>query len=97
MILLFSSMLTKPFVYPYPVVSVLFTEELLQTPFTSIVGINQSYEWLQSEIESGLIDCQNKHFVIISEREVKIQRKLSYNVVKSEGLRKIFTRFYKQT
>jgi len=42
MILLFASMMTKPFVYPYPVVSVLFTEELLQNPFTSIIGINQS-------------------------------------------------------
>lgn len=46
MILLFASMMTKPFIYPYPVVSVLFTEELLHTPFTSIVGINQSQQWL---------------------------------------------------
>jgi hypothetical protein len=88
-------MLTKPFVYPYPVVSVLFTEELLQNPFTSIIGINQSEEWLDCEIGSGLIDSENKHFVIIDEKDVKIKRRSSYNVVKSEGLRKIFTGFYK--
>jgi hypothetical protein len=45
-VLLFASMLTKPFSYPYPVVSILFSEELLQTPFTSIVGVNQSEAWL---------------------------------------------------
>jgi len=50
MILLFASMMTKPFSYPYPVVSILFTEELLQTPFTSIVGINQSESWLNYAI-----------------------------------------------
>ncbi len=46
-VLLFASMLTKPFSYPYPVVSILFSEELLQTPFTSIVGVNQSEAWLE--------------------------------------------------
>lgn len=97
MILLFSSMLTKPFVYPYPVVSVLFTEELLQTPFTSIVGINQSEEWLEDSIDSGMIDSQNKQFVIITDKEVKIRRTPSYNFPKSEALKKIFTRFYKRT
>ncbi len=33
--------MTKPFIYPYPVVSLIFSDELLQTPFTSILGINQ--------------------------------------------------------
>jgi len=42
MILLFASMMTQPFGYPYPVISVIFSEELLQAPFTSITGINKT-------------------------------------------------------
>ena len=67
-VLLFASMLTKPFIYPYPVVSILFSEELLQTPFTSIVGINQSQEWLQEAIEHRVIDVDHKQIIMVSEK-----------------------------
>lgn len=42
------SLLPRPFHYPYPVVSIVFEEEFLETPFTTMLGINKPTKWLDS-------------------------------------------------
>ena len=40
LIFLFTVLLPRPFAYPHPIVSMVFSSDLLESPFTTVQGIN---------------------------------------------------------
>lgn len=65
--MLLTSMMVRPFFYPHPCVSVLFNEELLDNPFTGILGLNKSTKWLDANIEYLSTQKDNKVVVNLNE------------------------------
>lgn len=96
MIFLFSCMLVKPFSYPHPCVSIVFNEELLETPFTAILGINKDNRWLEDNQHFFSEKKENKVIVSLNDEEVRIKYKKKIKIPKSDKLRKIINNFYKR-
>jgi hypothetical protein len=61
--LLYVVVFTLPFGYPHPCVSVIFNDELLETPFTAILGINKETKWLEENLDNLTQNKENKLIV----------------------------------
>jgi hypothetical protein len=90
------SLLPRPFHYPYPIVSIVFEEEFLETPFTTMLGINKGSKWLESNEAVFMEKMEGKIVLNLNDDEVKIKSKRKYRLPKSEKLKKVFNTFYKK-
>ena len=90
MILLFVVGLPRPFYYPHPCVSAIFSFELLDSPFVVTAGVHQSSEWLKGNINEF---SERISFIDLNKPEGISEKRKS---PKSPHLRKLFSSFYKQ-
>jgi hypothetical protein len=75
--------LIRPFSYPHPVVSMVFEEDLLETPFTAILGINKNTDWLTVNEAYFEEKMDGKIIVNLNEEEIKIRSKKKTHIPKS--------------
>jgi TPP-dependent 2-oxoacid decarboxylase len=77
------SLLPRPFHYPYPIVSIVFEEEFLETPFTTMLGINKGSKWLESNEAVFMEKMEGKIVLNLNDDEVKIKSRRKYKLPKS--------------
>jgi hypothetical protein len=83
LIYLFVGLLVRPFSYPHPIVSIVFEEDLLETPFTAILGINKDNKWLEANHTFFSEKMDGKILVNLNDEEVKIRSKKKIKLPKS--------------
>lgn len=95
-ILLYIVVFSLPFGYPHPCISIVFNDELLDSPFIGVLGINESSKWVEQNLQWLTGNKENKILVNLNEDEVKIKFKKKPRTHKSQKLKKIFTSFYRK-